>query len=81
MKHEEKVHYTHDQVVEFIAEYNRAVSEDKKEFRFFGRDWLRAYAYYVIQWWEMEKVIAGTFNHKKKFTINAHQGSGSDNAV
>ena len=68
MSKKELVEFTKEQAKDFITTYNKAVHDDQTQFTFDGREYVRAYAYYIIQWWEMEKFVAGTFDNKKKFT-------------
>jgi hypothetical protein len=59
--------FSKEQAKNFIAEYNKAVKYDARVFKFEGDDVLRQYAYYIIQWFVLEKFVDGKFDNKKKF--------------
>ena len=68
MSKKETVVFTKQQAKDFIIAYNKAVKEGARVFQFEGHDVLTSYANYVIQWFVMEKFVAGTFDNNKKFT-------------
>jgi hypothetical protein len=63
------VEFSRESAPSFIKAYNKAVNADAKEFKHDDREWVTSYAYYVIQYLEMQKIIIGTFDAKKHYTL------------
>lgn len=62
------INFTPEAAKKFADAYNRAVKADAKSFYFDGNEFVRGYAYYVIQYLEMNKIISGKFNQNKTYS-------------
>lgn len=51
----------------FVKLYNDSVKENKESFIFQSNEFLKSYAYYVIQHLVANKIIKGSFNDSKIF--------------
>lgn len=54
---------------QFVKAYNAAKVLGKESFIFEGNEYVINYAYYLIQYLEMNHVLAGKFDSKKIYTI------------
>ncbi len=52
----------------FVKEYNKAQKEKAVSFLFDGGEFITGYAYYMIQYLEMKKIVNGAFDNDKIFT-------------
>lgn len=53
----------------FVKEYNKARQDEKEVFVFHGGEYVVSYAYYLIQYLEINNMIEGKFNEDKTYTI------------
>lgn len=63
---------------EFIKAYNKAKADKLEQFLFDSRDVLVGYAYYLIEFWVMKRVVAGKFDENKIFIINCLKKNGKE---
>jgi len=62
------VQFTKQSVKSFIKEYNKARKSSATEFIFEDNEYLTDYAYYLIEYFIIEKSVKGKFNKDKIFT-------------
>lgn len=65
------VEFTEVNARSFVAIYNDAITGGRESFTFEGLEYVTAFAYFVIQYLLLHKVVAGTFDDKRIFCIES----------
>lgn len=53
----------------FVRHYNKAKTDKKESFFFKGDEYVTDFAYYVIQYLEMNQMLSGKFDDNKKYNL------------
>lgn len=69
MSEKKMVEFTHESAKQFVKHYNEARRSGVVSFKFEGNEYLVTYAYYLIQYLEMNKLLAGGFNDEKIYSV------------